>query len=178
MKLIITLRKSNFRLNLIYYIHIILIKYSHLYTVFFESLLPWFYLRPIYQILLSNLILNNIQNCLIKFWSSYHLLTTKTSFTFSRSRRISCHISIISHICHTIIIWFFIPYPCFIIYIIEILSINCPKFIPKILSICISHPIRRLYTILTISSIQKPSHFITWYRIFIWKRSNIQTYLR
>ena len=178
MKLIIILCRSNFCLRFIYYIYIILIEHSNLYAIFFQSFFPRFHFCPIYQIFTSNLILNNIQNRLIKFWCRYRFLTTKTSFTFGRSWRISRHIAIISNICHTIIIWFFIPYSCFIIYIIKIFSINSSKFIPKILSISLSHPIWRLYTILTICSIQKSSYFITRYGIFIWKWSNIQTNLR
>ena len=120
--------------------------------------------------------MNNIQNRLIKFWYRYRLLTTKISFTFSRCRWISCHISVITNICHTVIIRFFIPNTCFITNIIKIFSIYCSKFIPKLLTICLFHPIWSLYTILTICRIQKPSNLITRYRIFIWKRCNIQSY--
>ena len=114
---------------------------------------------------------------MIKFWRGYHFLTTKTSLTLRRSRWISRHIPIISYISYTIIVRFFIPYCCFKIYIIKIFSINCPKTIPKFLRISLFHPIWSLYTILTISRIQKSSDFITWYRIFIWKYSYIQTNL-
>ena len=121
--------------------------------------------------------MNNIQNCLIKLWSSYHFLTTKTSFTFSRCRWISRHISIITNICYTIVIRFFIPNPTFIIYIIKIFSINCCKIVPKILSICLPHPVRSLNTILTICSIQKSCNFITRYWILAWKCAYIQSNL-
>ena len=115
---------------------------------------------------------------MIKFWNRYRFLSTETSFTFGRCRWISSHISIITYICYTIIVWFFIPYSCLKIYIIKILSINCSKVIPKFLSISLSHPIWILYTILTISSIQKSSYFITRYRILFWKRNNIQANFR
>ena len=173
MKFFIILSILRFDVSLINRFYISLIKDSHLHTIFFQSLHPGLYIRPINTILSPNLRLNNIQNCLIKFWCSYSFLTTKISLTFSWSRRISCHISIISNIGHTIIIWFFIPYSSLVIYIIKVLSIYQPKIIPKILSISSSHPIWSLHTIFTICSIQKSSYLITRYRIFTWKWNNI-----
>ena len=178
MKFIITLCISYFWISIIYYFYIILIEHFHLNTIFFQSLFPRFNLGPINQIFLPNLILNNIQNCLIKLWCGYHFLSTEISFTLSRCRWISCHISIITNICHTIIIRFFIPNSRFITYIIKIFSIYHFKIAPKIWCISFLHPIWSLNTILTVCSIQKSSNFITRYWILIWKRNNIQSNFR
>ena len=153
LKFIISLSISSCYISIIYCIYISLIQNFHLYTIFFQSFLPTFYFCSINFILFSNLVLNNIQYCLIKLWSSYRFLTTKTSFTLSRCRRISCHISIISNIGHTIIIWIFIPYPSSIVNIIKIFSIYSSKFIPKIFIIFLHHSIWRLNTIFTICCI-------------------------
>ena len=153
MKFFISLCISYLRFSIIYYINISLIKYFHLHTIFLQSLFPRLNFRPINLIFTSNLILYYIQNCLIKFRRCYSFLTTKTSFTFSRRRRISCHISIITDIRYTIIIWLLIPYCSFIVYIIKIFSINSFKIIPKSLTISLFHPYRSLYTILTIRGV-------------------------
>ena len=176
MKLIVCLCNIWIYISTINCFYIRIIKHLHLYTITFQTTQSWFNFSPINCIIFSNFILWYIQDCLIYLWSSNTILSTELSFTLSWGWWISSHITIISNISHTIIIWFLIPHRSPITNIIKIFIISSFKAIPKSLTICLSHPDRSLNTIFTIRGIQKSWYFITWYWFFLRERCNIYSH--